>query len=266
MNSNGLGRKVVQSVLGLNVATLIRAVRRGPRDAASRAVAAYRVVEPLGVGPVRETPAPQPSDDFTNLFAIHGRLRARYGQRGETAKARGHRLRDGWFDRFAPEDRTGIDIGCQYDPINQTFRLWDHVFGDGDATLMEGVPDRVFHTVYASHVLEHIVDPVLALKNWYRLLMPGGHLIVMVPHRDMYEKKKILPSTWNPDHKWMWLPDRDEEPHTLSLANVIREAELENSEIVSLKILDEGYDYSLPADVHAVGEFSIEAIIKRKSD
>jgi predicted O-methyltransferase YrrM len=48
MNSHSHSRRLAQSFLGLNLATLIRAVRRGPRDAASRAVAAYKAVEPLG--------------------------------------------------------------------------------------------------------------------------------------------------------------------------------------------------------------------------
>lgn len=203
-------------------------------------------------------------DEIGKLIDLQVRLKSRYGQRGETTKARERRLREGWFERFAPEDRPGIDIGCQYDPLNQTFRRWDHLFGDGDAALMEGVHDRTFHTVYASHVLEHMVDPVVALKNWYRILKRGGHLIVLVPHRDLYEKKKTLPSNWNTDHKWFWLPDRAEEPHTLSLEDVIRRAELDDAEVVYLRVLDEGYDRSLPVDVHPVGEFSIEAIIKRK--
>jgi SAM-dependent methyltransferase len=256
-------------LLGLNAATLIRAVRRGPRDAARRAVAAYRAVEPLDGAatavPEETSPPYDPVKDFNDLSAIHGRLFAKYGKHGETSKSHARRSREGWYARFAPEDQSGIDIGCQYDPINETFRRFDHIYGDGDATLMEGVPDSVFATVYASHVLEHVVEPEVALRNWYRILKPGGHMIVMVPHRDMYEKKTTLPSTWNPDHKWMWLLDRDEEPHTLGLEHVIRRAGLPGAEVVSLKILDEGYDYSLPADVHAVGEFSIEAIIKKHS-
>ena len=32
------------------------------------------------------------------------------------------------------------------------------IFGDGDATYMESVPDETFHTIYSSHLLEHIED------------------------------------------------------------------------------------------------------------
>jgi SAM-dependent methyltransferase len=206
-----------------------------------------------------------PADEFTQLIRLHTSLGKRMSGAGETSKARARRLREGWFEKYAPEHLPGIDIGCQYDPLNQTFRRWDIIFGDGDASLMEGAPDQAFYTVYASHVLEHLVDPVVAVRNWYRLLRPGGHLIILVPHRDLYEKKTTLPSKWNPDHKWFWLPDRDEAPHTRGLGGVIGQAGLEGAEVVSLRVLDEGCDHQLPSTQHPVGEFSIEAIVRRPS-
>jgi SAM-dependent methyltransferase len=204
-----------------------------------------------------------PIDPIGMVSELQAQLKVRYGERGETTKARERRLREGWFDKYAPEDRSGIDIGCQYDALNPVFRRWDHLFADGDASLMEGVPDQIFHTVYASHVLEHLADPVVALTNGCRILRQGGHLIVLVPHRNLYEKTKTLPSNWNSEHKWFRLPDRAEAPHTLSLEDVIRRADLAGVEAVSLRVLDEGYDHKLPADVHPEGELSIEAILRR---
>src|SRR5512135_40730 len=55
MHGSGPGRRLAQVFLGLNLATLIRAARRGPLDAASRSVAAYQAVEPLGDGPRQAT-------------------------------------------------------------------------------------------------------------------------------------------------------------------------------------------------------------------
>jgi SAM-dependent methyltransferase len=180
---------------------------------------------------------------------------------GETRKAYAHRLRDGWFDKYAPEDQPGIDIGCQHDPLNQTFRRYDLIFGDSDAQQMYGVPDESFFTVYASHVLEHIKNPVEALQNWWRILKPGGHLIVMVPHRDRYEKKKELPSYWNHDHKWFFMPTESEAPHTIGVLPLLIKS-IPGGELVSLTVLDEGWEETSP-DQHAVGEFSIEAIIRK---
>ena len=131
--------------------------------------------------------------------------RKRTGIMGETSKARERRLKEGWFDKYAPEGLSGIDLGCSDDPLNHTFRRWDIQFGDGDATIMEGIPDNTFQTVYASHLLEHVRYPSLAIKKWFDILKPGGHLIICVPHRDLYEKKRFPPSNWNHDHKCFWL-------------------------------------------------------------
>lgn len=179
---------------------------------------------------------------------------------GETAKARERRLKEGWFEKYADPFQSGIDIGCQHDPLNHTFRRWDLIFGDGDATFMEGVPDGLFCTVYASHVLEHVNDPVTAVKNWYRITAPGGNLIILVPHRDLYEKKKELPSNWNGDHKTFWLPEYAEPPCTRSFKGTILEA-IPDANIISFEVLDAGYFAN--GSNHAGGEFSIEAIIKK---
>lgn len=178
---------------------------------------------------------------------------------GETYKSHNRRLAEGWFDKYAPAHMSGIDLGCQKDPLNHTFRRWDVIFGDPDATFMEGVPDNQFQTVYASHLLEHLDDPVTAIKNWYRILRPTGYLIVCVPHRDLYEKKVSLPSNWNQEHKWFWLPETYEPPHTQSLKAIILQA-APTANIVSLKVLREGW-IPLPPNKHSTGEYSIEAII-----
>jgi SAM-dependent methyltransferase len=188
--------------------------------------------------------------------------RARKGYKGETSKAHARRLREGWYSQYAPEDRVGIDIGCSDDPINQTFRRWDLIFGDGDATDLDGVPADSFYTVYASHVLEHLKLPNKALRRWYEVLKPGGHLIVCVPHRDLYEGRSFTPSQWNDDHKYFWLPDVEEPPCTKSLKREIMAA-IPAANIVSFRVLDEGHDPSLLPNCHPIGEYSIEAIIQK---
>jgi len=113
----------------------------------------------------------------------------------------------------------------------------------------------------SSHVLEHLVDPVTALRNWYRILQKDGHLIVVVPHRDLYERKKELPSLGNDDHKWFFLPDKTEAPCTLGLVQTVKKALGEDVNIVSLQVLNEGYQAK--EGEHPLGEFSIEIIIKK---
>jgi SAM-dependent methyltransferase len=182
----------------------------------------------------------------------------------ETLKSHDRRKREGWFEKYTKSHLSGIDIGCGHDPLNESFIKYDRMLGSGDAQTMDDQPDNYFHTVYASHVLEHMHDPMKAILNWYRILAPNGHLIICVPHRDLYEKKTTLPSRWNGDHKTFWLPDRTEPPVTLSLNDCVKETicRFAKAEIVSLRVLDENYVSNGP-DKHSSGEFSIEIIIKK---
>lgn len=59
--------------------------------------------------------------------------------------------------------------------------------------------------IYSSHALEHLNfrQAILALKNWYEVLMPGGDLYLAIP--DLEEIMHILldPNvSW--DQKWGW--------------------------------------------------------------
>ena len=42
-------------------------------------------------------------------------------------------------------------------------------------------PGRTFDLVCAFEVLEHIEDDETALRDWVRLIRPGGHLLLSVP-------------------------------------------------------------------------------------
>lgn len=191
----------------------------------------------------------------------------------ETSKAHGRRESEGWYKRYVKAP--GIDIGAGTDPLPvDGFYKWDNYphpcnnfKPDGDAQLMEGVPDEKYETVYASHILEHMRDPQEALRNWFRILKPGGHLIVCVPHRDLYEKRERKPSVWNPHtreggggHLWFFLPDLDANEDTMSFRRVLEDS-LIGGKIVDFRVVDAGYNRSLPVDVHPVGEYAIEAVI-----
>lgn len=180
----------------------------------------------------------------------------------ETSKAKDRRNRENWFAQYAPPESIGIDIGCQADPLYEHYRKWDLILGDGDATFMDGVLDDSYQIVYSSHILEHLDDPITAIRNWYRILAPGGNLIILVPHKDLYEKKDSPPSNWNGEHKYFYMPNQENPPYVKSLHGVILEA-LPGANIVSFKVLDEGFDYSIPSNQHSAGEYSIEAIIRK---
>ena len=102
----------------------------------------------------------------------------------------------------------GVDIGGKPDPLAlyrelfgqmKSVKTWD--LEDGDAQYMEGVTDDTFDFVHSSHCLEHLHDPAEGLRNWLRVVKPGGYVVVIVPDEDMYEQG-VFPSEFNRDHKW----------------------------------------------------------------
>ncbi len=66
-----------------------------------------------------------------------------------------------------------------------------HVDHEGDAKDLSRFPEETFNAIYASHVLEHFDydDEIVAvLKEWFRVLKPGGELYVSVPDLDVLAK------------------------------------------------------------------------------
>jgi hypothetical protein len=52
-----------------------------------------------------------------------------------------------------------------------------------EATDLSGLRDEAYDFVLASHVLEHVANPLRALLEWKRVLRPGGLLLVIVPDK-----------------------------------------------------------------------------------
>ncbi len=175
----------------------------------------------------------------------------------ETAKAKPRRIREGFYDKFCIGD--GFDIGYGGDILSPNCRGWD--VEDGDAQFLNGIDDESFDFVYSGHTLEHMVDAEIALKNWWRVVKPDGYLIIYIPHRDLFERKKTLPSRWNDDHKHFFLLDEDEPPDTIGILPLIQRS-LSNNSIEYAKICDEGYLIPSPEE-QGSGEYSIEVILKK---
>ena len=117
-------------------------------------------------------------------------------------------------------------------------------------------PEASQDAIFASHCLEHISDYRSVLSDWYRVLKIGGYLLIMVPHRDLYERKSAPPSKFNPDHKRFYTP--------ASLLAEIEEAlPVAGFRVRSLKDLDDGFDYSVPPEHHAIGSYEIELVLQK---
>jgi len=122
------------------------------------------------------------------------------------------------FDVLPYLARGGLDVGCG------PKKVWPHLIGldSGIDTQLFGVqmkPDMVITSaarlgifandavdnVFSSHLLEHIADWQAALREWWRLVKPRGHLVLYLPHADLYPNVGQLGA--NPDHKHDFRPE-----------------------------------------------------------
>jgi ADP-heptose:LPS heptosyltransferase/predicted SAM-dependent methyltransferase len=105
----------------------------------------------------------------------------------------------------------GLDLGCG------SSKAFPHFIGidDGKDTALFGIPvtpdivgdcmdlamfaDDSLDFVFSSHLLEHVQDFEAALREWWRVIKEGGHLVLYLPHRDLYPR--IGQAGANPDHK-----------------------------------------------------------------
>ena len=168
----------------------------------------------------------------------------------------------------------GIDIGGAPDPLAlyvelfplmRGVRVWD--LKDGDGQTMAGVPDDRFDFVHSSHCLEHLHDPEEGLRNWFRILKPGGHLIVTVPDEDLYEQGQF-PSTYNADHKWTFTIFKteswsDKSRNVIDLIAALGAA----ADVQKLDLLNATYRYGLPRmdqTLTPIAESGIEFVIRKR--
>ena len=112
----------------------------------------------------------------------------------------------------------GFDVGCGVE------KVWPHLLGldSGKDLQLFGAPvkpdvlipdaarlslfaDGVANNVFSSHLLEHIVDWQAALREWWRVLAIGGHLVLYLPHADHYPRRGEPGA--NPDHKHDFVPE-----------------------------------------------------------
>lgn len=53
-----------------------------------------------------------------------------------------------------------------------------------EATNLSVIGDGTYECMLASHCLEHIANPLKSLKEFQRVLVPGGTLLAVLPHKD----------------------------------------------------------------------------------
>ncbi len=170
----------------------------------------------------------------------------------------------------------GLDLGGKPDPLAiyaelfsriKSVRTWD--WEDGDAQFLESIEDESVDFVHSSHCLEHLVDPDVGLKNWLRVLKPGGHLVVTIPDEDMYEQG-TFPSTFNHDHKWTFTVFKEASWSEKSI-NVVEllKALGPEADIIKFEQLISTYRFKLPRydqTLSPVAECGIEFVVRKRTE
>src|SRR5450631_2783503 len=95
-----------------------------------------------------------------------------------------------YVDRWEPEENhklfTNIDAGASF--------LKPDVIANLDVDALSAFADETQDFVIASHLLEHLVDPLRQLSEMHRVLKPGGVLLVFLPDRRFTFDRKRSPT------------------------------------------------------------------------
>jgi hypothetical protein len=182
----------------------------------------------------------------------------------EATKVRERWKREGIIDRYI----TGkvLDIGCGEDKIVPQAVGFDRA--DGDAQYLKTLENESFDTVFSSHTLEHMRDPLEAVLNWWRVLRPGGFMVIIVPDEDLYEQG-LWPSPWNPDHKFTYTISKSKSWSPTSRNLITLLSHLPDHKIVYIKTLDQGFDYDpgcYKDQTLRGAEAAIEAVIHKHTE
>lgn len=207
------------------------------------------------------------------------------GMGNECSKAVARRLyQPGFVSRYFVG--TGIDIGSGSDSLGnsdglgqyrQQFPLMTQCKGwdieHGDAQYMASVADETLDFVHSSHCLEHMVNPVIALQNWFRILKPGGYLVVTIPDEDLYEQGGRIEggrfhSDFNGDHKHTLTIHKHSgkswSPQSINVFDLITSLGL-SAKTIKIELLDNTFQYNMPRhdQTGGIAECAIEFIVRK---
>jgi len=147
-----------------------------------------------------------------------------------------------------------IDIGAGNDPVVKHAEVFDLIHGDAQYILNFREKES-YSCVNSSHCLEHMHDVPAAFAQWWGLVKPGGYMVTVVPHEDLYEQG-VWPSIFNSDHKATFRTNKESNwsPSSYDINSLIKL--IPRAILISSEIQDQNYDYSLQG--RKLGSFSLK--------
>jgi len=185
----------------------------------------------------------------------------RYGRavRGEAAKSFDRLVETGFWSRFANGPNI-LDIGFSGAanpglPILETATPIDLADPAQNGVALSAGDDTQ-DAVFSSHVLQRIGSAGAAIREWFRVTRPGGHIITVVPSGALYERRRRPPSRWNEANLHLYTPATLlAEFESVLPPNAYRVRLLEEN--------DEAYRYADSADTRPVGCYEIVLVIEK---
>lgn len=108
----------------------------------------------------------------------------------------------------------GIDIGASANSIgvatNRSVDTQDIKLNDKEITFLcscdaIAVQNNMYDFIVARHILEHLNNPIKAIKEWQRILKPHGKMVVIMPDCRLYitDRKRYEIS----EVSWQWMAE-----------------------------------------------------------
>lgn len=146
----------------------------------------------------------------------------------------------------------GLDIGCGGVNTDNRFYQENKIVPTaigvdiartnltGKAGSLYWFTDECLDYIFSSHLLEHLPEPPLALKEWFRVLKKGGYLVLYLPLEDCYPN--VGEPGANRDHKFNLNPKKV---------------------LDSLSILDASFQIILIEERRDGDEYSFDFVVKK---
>jgi SAM-dependent methyltransferase len=97
-----------------------------------------------------------------------------------------------FLEKLARSGRRAFTVGLDLHPENAVItRRLGFAAVRADAVRLP-VAERTFEVALLTTMLEHVDDPLAALKEARRVLVPGGLAVVLVPHEDNFRRARTL--------------------------------------------------------------------------